>query len=96
MKKLVTGSNGLAHFDNQVAAAAWIISDGPDHYSKAYVLMSNVNRVTLHRSKLEGIYRCFKEVEHRGIEANQMTHWCNNEAAVTSTNNPPENSTALI
>ena len=35
-------------------------------------------------------------MEQRGIESGSLTHWCDNEAAVSNTENPPDNPGALI
>ena len=63
---------------------------------KACYPMTRFNKVTLYRSKLEGIYRAILDATRQGIKANRMVHWCDNSAGVSNTKNSPENLSAMM
>lgn len=95
-KKYVSGSDGSAHLDRQVAAAAWMITTGPDHYVSATFLMSGTNKVTAYRAELEGIYRTLVHTDQLGLTMGELEHWCDNELAVRRSNESPSRPKHMI
>ena len=95
-EKLINGSDGSVRFETQVAAAAWIISAGPEGYVKACFLMSWVNKVTSYRSELEGVYRGLKHMQFKGVTADKVVHWLDNKSGVGVVESPPTGPVAMV
>jgi len=93
---IVSGSDGSVHFQEQVAAAAWIVSTDEDHHMGACFLMSDVNRVSAYRSELEGIFRTLSHLDYLNITPKEVTHWCDNERSVIKCQEEPWSAQDMI
>ena len=52
----------------------------------AVFVVSNINSLSSYRAELEGTFRLLKHIEYLGMTPEEVTHWCDNEAAVLDTN----------
>ena len=59
-----------------------MIHDDADHFATACFLLSDISSLSSYRSELEGIFRSLKHVEYLGMSPTEISHWCDNEAAV--------------
>lgn len=85
---ITLGSDGSVHLSQQVAACAWMIHDSDDKYAKACFLLSNIMMLSSYHSELEGICCSLKHVEYLGLTPAEITHWCDNKAAVHKSMTP--------
>jgi hypothetical protein len=76
MEHLILGSNGSLHLHDQVAAAAWIISSGPQSFLLATFLMENTNSHTSHWIELEGIFRALHHLDYLNTTPKMVDQWC--------------------
>ena len=89
LHNVTVGCDGSVHLKDQVAAAAWLIKGDGYAHASACIILSNINAVSSYRSELEGIYRGLLDLEQRDVKAPEVTQWCDNELAVTRSNEPP-------
>jgi hypothetical protein len=95
-EQLILGSNGSLHLQDQVAAAAWIISAGPESFMSATFIMENISSYTSHRIKLEGIFRALHHLDFPNMTPTMADKWCNNKQAVKDTTRPIENPSRML
>ncbi len=86
-ERLILGSNGSLHLHEQVAAAAWIISTGPQSFLPATFIMESINSYTSHRIELEEIFRALHHLDDLIVTPKMVDQWCNNLQAVKDTTN---------
>ena len=87
---MTSGSDGSVFFQQQVAAAAWLISANQNEYMTACFLLQDSNAVSSYRSELEGVFRVMKQIEYTGMDIEEMIHWCDNELSVKNTGTVPQ------
>jgi hypothetical protein len=63
-ERLILGSDRSLHLHQQVAAAAWIISSGPEAFMSATFIIENINSHTSHWIELEGIFRALHHLDY--------------------------------
>jgi len=93
---ITSGSDGSVYYEEQVAAAAWLISTDKDHHMGACFLLSSVNKVQAYRSELEGVFRTLSHLEELNITPSEVVHWCDNEQSVRNTRERPYHASAMI
>jgi hypothetical protein len=81
-ERLIIGSNGSLHLQDQVAAAAWIISAGPELFMSATFIVENVSSYTSHPIELEGIFCALHHLDFLNMTPTMADQWRNNEQAV--------------
>ena len=81
---MVNDSNRSVHLFQKVLTSTWILTVGSDEQMAACFLLTDFNLVTSYRSKLEGIFRALKIIEHSKIKICILNflHWCDNEQSV--------------
>ena len=84
---IVMGSDGSLHLKNQVASAAWIISQSDEEFISACVLLTQAS--SSYRIELDGILRTLHHLEQLNITPKEAEDWCDNERAVISCQDPP-------
>ena len=89
-------SNGSVHTREQVAAAAWVITNGTEHQIQAYFLMAIINKVTSYRSELKGIFRALKHIKFLNWTPKELDQWCDNKQAVHDSMNYPYRPTDMM
>jgi hypothetical protein len=85
---LIIGNDGSIHLQDQVAAAVWIISAGPELFMSATFIMENVSSYTSHRIELEGIFCMLHHLNFLNMTSTIADQWCNNEQVVKDTTRP--------
>jgi hypothetical protein len=96
IEQLIIGSNGSLHLQDQVAAAAWIISAGPKSFMSATFIVENVSSYTSHHIELEGIFRALHHLNFLNTTPTMADQWCDNEQAVKDTTIPIENPSRML
>ncbi len=95
-ERLIVGSNGFLHLQDQVAAAAWIISAGPKWFMSATFIMENVSSYTSHRIELEGIFRVLHHLDFLNMTPTMADQWCNNKKVVKDTTRPIKDPSGML
>jgi hypothetical protein len=95
-ERLILGSNGSLHLHEQVAAAAWIISTGPQTFLSATFIMESINSYTSHRIELEGIFRALHHLDYLNMTPKMVDQWCDNLQAVKDTTNPIQDPHSML
>jgi hypothetical protein len=95
-ERLILGSDGSLHLHEQVAAAAWIISSGPQSFLSATFIMENINSFTSHRTELEGIFRALYHLDFLNMTPNMVDQWCDNLQAVKDTDQPIQDPSGML
>jgi hypothetical protein len=94
--RLIIGSDGSLHLQDQVAAAAGIISAGPKLFMSATFIIENVSSYTSHCIELEGIFRMLHHLDFLNMTPTMADQWCNNKQAVKDTTRPIEDPIGML
>ncbi len=73
-KGISSGNNGLERIDRQMAAAAWMITTGPNHHASTTFIIAGMNKVTAYQAELEGTYRMLVHVDWLGLTMRELEH----------------------
>jgi hypothetical protein len=95
-EQLIIGSSGSLHLQDQVAAAAWIISAGPESFMSATFIMENVSSYTSHHIELEVIFCTLHHLNFLNMTPTMADQWCNNKQAVKDTTRPIEDPNGML
>jgi hypothetical protein len=95
-ERLIIGSDGSLHLQDQVAAAAWIISAGPELFMSATFIMENVSSYTSHRIELERIFCALHNLNFLNMTPTMADQWCNNKQVVKDTTRPIEDPSGML
>jgi hypothetical protein len=96
-EQLIIGSNGsLHHLQDQVAAAAWIISVDPESFMSATFIMENVSSYTSHHIELDGIFHALHHLVFLNMTPTMADQRCNNKQVVKDTTRPIEDPSRML
>ena len=95
-ERLILGSDGSLHLHEQVAAAAWIVSSGPQSFLSATFIMENINSLTSHRIELEGIFRALHHLDYLNMTPKMIDQWCDNLQAVKDADQPIQDPSGML
>eukprot|EP00956_Cyclotella_meneghiniana_P045230 scaffold360113_cov96-Cyclotella_meneghiniana.AAC.2 len=79
-------SDGSLLRDDGIMTAGWLIANNEDEKTAAIFAVTNISSLSSYRAELEGTFRLLKHIDYLGMSPDEVTHWCNNEAAVNATN----------